>query len=200
MKKASKTGAHRGHNDGTISKRTYTKKDGTKCVMHRAFLPADDFGKRTYIGSFKTRSEASAAIRRAIVDQAQGHQVSGKVPRLDLWLDTWMASRTGLAYNTRRNYVSAFKAMRAYIGQHRLDVLSEEHIAGMWRKLAEGEAPDGSSQMPLGATTLGRYYVYLNAALRAAVKSRTVKLAFNPCDGVKPERGERKEIYPITED
>jgi integrase len=72
----------------------------------------------------------------------------------------------------------------------------------MWTKLAAGMGADGHSRPTIAATTLKTRYVHLNAALRAAVKSRHVPLTYNPAatDEAKPERGERREIHPLTED
>jgi len=53
---------HRGHNEGTISKRVIGRKDGTKTVRYIALAPIDAQGKRPSLGSFGTVKEARAAL------------------------------------------------------------------------------------------------------------------------------------------
>lgn len=193
---------HRGHNEGTIYERTYKRKDGTKVTCFVAQLPLDERGKRPSLGTYNTRTEAREALREAAVAKAQGTLVTGKVPTVAQWLDLWLAGRTRISYNTRLQYHVTFEAAKLYIGHIRLDKLTESDIAVMWEKLAAGISADGTSRPPLAATTLETRYIHLNAALRAAVQSRHVPLVYNPCAAAeaKPEKGERKEINPLTED
>jgi integrase len=151
------------------------------------------------LGSFKTKAEASQALKKAEVAKAQGTLVLGKAPTVREWFTTWLAGRTRIAYRTRVDYEQTFQAVYPYIGEIRLDQLTEHHLGDMWRKLADGIAADETRRDPLAATTLRKRYVHVNAALRAAVKSRHVQLTYNPAEGTKPERGARKEINPLTE-
>jgi integrase len=190
---------HRGHNEGTIYERTYEGKNDTS-KRFVALLPMDEQGKRPSLGSFRTRAEAREALQQAAVARAQGTLVQGKSPTVKQWFQTWLAGRTRIAYQTRAGYELTLKTVSSYIGCLRLDQLTEQHLGEMWRKLADGVAADGSTRQPLAATTLATHHAHLSGALRAAVKSRHVSLTYNPADEARPERGERKEINPLTED
>lgn len=195
---------HRGHNEGTISTRTYTTKDGSKVTRYIARLPVDANGKRPSLGSFQTKTEAREALKQAEVARAQGTLVTGKVPTVKAWCETWLDGRPRIAYTTRQAYRTSFKAIFPYIGAIPLDKLMESDIAVMWDKLAAGTGADGKPRKdgPLAPTTLDRCHRHLNAALRAAVVSRHVAVVYNPAraEEAKPERGEREEIHPLTEE
>jgi len=190
----------RGHNEGSIFERTYTKQDGSKVTRFVALLPLDENGKRPSLGSFKTKLEAREALLAAQVAKAQGTLVLGKAPTVREWFDTWLDSRTRVAYRTRIDYGQTWKMIYPYIGHIRLDQLTENHLGQMWVKLANGVAADDTSRAPVAATTLMKRHAHLNAALRAAIRSRHIRLTYNPAEGVKPERGERNEINPLTEE
>jgi integrase len=173
-----------------------------------AQLPIDEHGKRPSLGSFETRREAREALREAAVAKAQGTLAAGKTPTLKAWWETWLAGRTRISYGTRRSYKLTFESVAPYIGHLRLDRVTESDIATMWVKLAAGIDADGKAhadggrQRPVAPTTLQTRYVHLNAAFRAAVRSRHIPLTYNPCSApeAKPERGEREEINSLTEE
>lgn len=191
--------AHRGHNEGTIAKRTYTRKDGTKSTSYVAQAPIGPDGRRPSLGSFKTRAEAREALKAAHVARAQGAFVPGKAPTVREWCTSWLASRTRIAHWTRVQYGLTFKMIDPYIGHRRLDQLTDQQLGMMWVQLAQGVAADGTTREPIAATTLATRHAHLSAALHAAVKSRTVPLSYNPAQDARPERGERKDIHPLTE-
>jgi integrase len=195
-------GRHRGHNEGTISERTTTHKDGTKTTQYTARLPANAEGVRKSLGTFDNRREAREALKQAQVVQAQGLVVSGKVPTVKEWFDSWLAGRTRIAYSTSRGYLATLRIMATYIGGIRLDRLQESDIATMWEKLASGIGADGTPRKPLAATTLTKYHTHLKAALSAAVRSRHVVLSWNAAaaEEARPARGERKRITPLSEE
>jgi integrase len=190
----------RGHDEGTIFERVTKRTDGTKVTRYTSLLPLNDQGKRPSLGTFKTRTEAKQALRDAAVAQAQGTLALGKAPTAAEWFDTWLAGRTRIAYTTRVDYQQTFRMVRPYIGHIRLNQLTEQHIAHMWARLATGIAADGAEQRPVAATTLAKRHAHVSAALRAAVRSRTIPITYNPAQGAKPERGSRKEINPLSED
>lgn len=189
------------HNEGTIYERRYVNQDSARVIRFVAQLPINEQGKRPSLGSFRTRAEARQALQAAAVARAQGTLVLGKPPTVREWCEKWLAGRTQIAYNTRRNYTHSYKGMLSYIGHIRLDTLTEADIAEMWAKLNRGEGADGSPRTPLAFTTLGRFYTYLNAALRAAIRSRNIPLTYNPADSeeARPARGERQPINPLAE-
>lgn len=193
---------HRGHNEGTIYERTYTRKDGTKITKYVALAPIDASGKRPSLGGFTTKAEAREAIKQAEAARTQGLPVAGKVPTVGEWFDTWLAGRMRIAYATRAGYSASLGVMRTYIGSLKLDALTESDIAGMWEKLRTGEAANGSERTPLSLTTLHRYHAHLKAALASAVRNRRIPVAWNPASAeeARPERGERKPINPLSED
>jgi len=192
--------ARRGHSEGTIQTRKYRKKDGTLVTRFQALLPLDACGRRPSLGCFDTRKEAKNALKDAVVARAQGRLVLEKMPTVREWFTTWLAGRTRIAYRTRVDYEQTFQSVYPYIGHLRLDHLTEQHLGEMWVKLAQGIAADGTRRSPLAATTLTTRHVEVSAALRAAVKSRHVALTYNPAEGAKPEKGERKEINPLMEE
>lgn len=195
--------AHRGHGDGTIFERKHKRKDGTAVTRYTALLPVQN-GKRPSLGTYKTKAEARQALRDAEVQRAQGTLVTGKAPTVRAWCQSWLDGRTRIAYQTRRGYESVFQAVMPYIGDIRLSDLQESDIARMWEKLAQGVDPDGKPRRggPLAATTLDRCHRNLSTALRAAVQSRRIPIAYNPAAATeaKPEAGTRKPINPLTED
>lgn len=195
---------HRSPNEGTIFERTITRKDGTKTVRYVARLPLDAQGKRPVVGSFATKTEASQALKAAEVQRAQGTLVLGKVPTTRQWCESWLQGRPRLAYNTRRAYLTSYAAMLPFIGHIPLDRLVEADIAAMRAALATGCGPDGTPRPggKLAATTLDKCHRHLNAALRAAARSRHVPVVYNPAsfEEAKPPKGQRKRINPFTED
>jgi len=193
---------HRGHNEGTISKRVITRKDGTKVTRYIALMPADSSGQRPSVGSFGTIREAREALSSGKVARAQGIVVTGKVPTVKEWCEQWFAGRTRIGYATRRGYRVSLDTVYSYIGLIRLTDLTEQHIAAMWSKLERGIAADGSSVPPLALTTIQKHHTRLKAALNAAVASRHVQLTYNPAksEQARPGKGARKQINPLSED
>jgi len=193
---------HRGHNDGTISERTYKRQDGTVIVRFVAQLPIDAAGKRPSLGSFKTRTEAKDALREALAKALQGMPVSGKTPSVKEHMEAWIAGRTKVAYGTRMSYGFTLQNIAPYIGRIPLDKLTEAHIKSMWNKLAAGIAADGGPRRSIAASTLETSHKHVTAALNAAVKSRHIPLFYNPASAeeAKPDKPEHKEIFPLTEE
>jgi integrase len=191
---------HRGRGEGSLAARSTLHKDGSKKTAYTALLPLNAEGKRPSVGTFSTKTEAKEALARAMTAMSQGKTVATKTPTFREWWTDHVESRTGLAHRTRVDYRHTALTVFPYIGDIRLDKLTEEHIGRMWRLLALGEDPTGRERRPLAATTLATKYAHVNAVLRAAVKSRHVALMHNPAEDAKPERGERREINPLTQE
>jgi integrase len=162
------------------------------------------FAQITVDGKTKSKSSMDQAIvkrwlKDTIRESHQGTFVVGKTPTVAAYLDDWLAGRS-VSARTRVSYETSWTRIIPYIGDVRLDRLTEGKMRAMWRSLEDGRARGGQPRRPLALTTLRTTYTHLNAALATAVKNRAINLQCNPAEDAKPRRPEHQEMHPLTED
>ncbi|OLZ59501.1 tyrosine-type recombinase/integrase [Amycolatopsis keratiniphila] len=136
-----------------------------------------------------------------------------RVPSVEEWLHTWLASRKKLRGSTRLSYSQHMRLwLIPHLGHYRIDALTVEHVAAMFDAMAErndvitaakaSDDPDIRASVHglriIGAATMQRYRATLRAALNAAIRDPRIPLQFNPASHIELPSGRRPKALLWT--
>jgi len=180
---------------GHVVKRA-TKGGGTPVwgvVANRDRDPLTGNRRRTRHGSYKTRSEAQAALRRILTEIDSGVFVE----RTDLTVGEyisnvwWPAHRPTIRPNTGASYDRVLGAhILPGLGRVRLQKLTPAMLTGFYGRLSTGE---DSMREPLSSKSVRHVHVIVRRALADAVLWGY--LSKNPADAAKPPRVEKTKKF-----
>ena len=157
-----------------------------------------DDGKRKqkWLGGFKTRKEAQAALARALHDLGQGSYVEPSKQTAAEFLDEWLkAVRSTIRHSTWDSYRSNVEAhIVPRLGAIPLRHLGPERLNAFYAELLEDGRSDGEGG--LSTRTVRYVHMILRRALKDAV--RWGKLARNPADLADPPRPKGTQMLVWT--
>lgn len=124
-----------------------------------------------------TEAEVLRKVKDLNVAEAKGQVVRGNGLTVEQWLAAWYEEvKPDLKVNTRKGYeVYMRNYLVPHVGRHRLDRLTPDHVARMYRNLAA---------KGLSAATVRGCHAILRRSLKIAV--RRGKVARNVCEMVDP--------------
>ena len=179
---------------GHVRKRS-TKAGGTVwgVIVNRDRDPVTGKRRRTAHGSFRTKAEAQAALRRILTEIDSGVFVE----RTDLTLGEymtnvwWPAHTPTIRANTAASYDRVIAAhILPGLGSVRLQKLTPAMLTAFYGRLSTGE---GSNRDPLSAKSVRHVHVIVRRALADAVLWGY--LSKNPADAAKPPRVEKTKKF-----
>jgi integrase len=135
---------------------------------------------------FRTKTEAEAALARALVELEDGSRTDDRRTSVSGYLDEWLAARkVDLRPTTWRSYEGHVRLyLRPYLGHLRLGELRTAHVESAYATIRQLKA-----SRPLKPVTLRRVHATLLSALNEAVRRRLI--AHNPAVHARLERTER---------
>lgn len=165
-------------------------------------LPRDHTGRRsqkavTFEGAKK---DAEVELARLISELKNGGFVDPKNLTLGGYLETWLKDdvKNSVSPKTLERYSEiCLKSIIPEIGVIRLSDLSSIAIQQYYTKLQASGRKDGKGG--LSARTALHHHRVLKSALKRAVMHKPPLIRWNPADGVKPPRPERKDINVVDE-
>lgn len=123
---------------------------------------------RRLSGTEDTEKKALAAGQAARVDAGRGKVAASGSLTLGKYLESWLASRDGLAENTRRKYADLLRLhILPLLGGVKLADVSPALLRETYGKLREGDAARGKGE-PLGYSSRRQIHDILHAALGQA--------------------------------
>ena len=179
---------------GHVRKRT-TKAGGTVwgVIVNRDRDPVTGKRRRTAHGSFRTKAEAQAALRRILTEIDSGVFVE----RTDLTLGEyiinvwWPAHRPTIRANTAASYDRVITAhILPGLGSVRLQKLTPAMLTAFYGRMSTGE---DSKREPLSAKSVRHVHVIVRRALADAVLWGY--LSKNPADAAKPPRVDKTKKF-----
>lgn len=135
------------------------------------------------------------------------------MPTVEEWLEKWLAGRKKLRASTKLSYSQHMRLwLVPWLGRHRLDELTVEHVAHMFDAMEErneviraaraSDDPDVRKSVrgvrTMSGATMHRYRATLRSALNAAIKHPKIKLTFNPAAYVELPSGKRPKALLWT--
>ncbi|MGA5823444.1 tyrosine-type recombinase/integrase [Kitasatospora sp. NPDC094028] len=156
-------------------------KDGTVRYRFVIDAPPDATGRRRQIRrTFDTKKEARDEYARIRHQRATGSYVAPSTMTVDELLDIWLANATrDVEEATATNYDNAIRPVRLFLGQKRLQQLTEEDVEALVDWMAtKGRQRGGKVGSGLGLRsirlTLGRFRSALTLAVRRGWVTRNV--------------------------
>jgi integrase len=162
-------------------------------VVNRDRDPITGKRRRTRHGSYKTKAEAQAALRRILTEIDSGVFVERTDLRvaeyiINVW---WPAHRPTIRANTAASYDRVITAhILPGLGSVRLQKLTPAMLTGFYGRLSSGE---DSMRDPLAAKSVRHVHVIIRRALADAVLWGY--LSKNPADAAKPPRVEKTKKF-----
>ena len=204
----------RPNGDGTIYKKTVTKKDGKQYTYWETQVSAgyDEItGKlirRTYTG--KTQAEVKEKMQKATTEyREEGKILTPSNMTLEKWLDEWLKmTKPTIKYNAYKSYETQVRVhIKPALGKIKLSQLSKYQVQAFINLLSttgkniKNEHSIGNttkSNEPLSPKTVKNIHGVLSKALKTAEDMELIRK--NPATGIKLPRLEKKQVKPLTPD
>lgn len=141
----------------------------------------------------KSETEVAQRLRAITHEIDQGIYVEPQKITLEKWLRLWLMDYCiDIKENTRASYtIQVEHNILPYLGKMKLSSIHPTDIQRLIKILSSRE------KSPLSPKSIKNTYGVLHKALEQAVALKY--LPFNPCDGAKLPRVEKKEISPLNE-
>lgn len=154
----------------------------------RLSLPDPLTGKpvRLSKSGFRTKTEATKALSKAIAEREKGLLAAPNGVTLDDWFERFMASKSRLADKTRTSYRGLFKLhVSPVLGAVKVQDLTPARLQGLYATLRVKAGPRAGE--PLSARTQTYIFALVHALLEHAVRLEVV--GRNVADVAKPDIG-----------
>ncbi len=190
MSKAKK----QGNGSGTVFPRK--NKDGKITGYRGSYFTAD--GRRRSV-SGKTKTEARAALRRAMADSDRGLVFDADGLTLGEYLDRWLSDSVAdtVKATTFERYEQITRLhLKPALGKVKLKSITPAHMRGLYREKLDGDLTNDVE--PLSSRTVRYMHTTLHKALKQAVMDGLIPR--NATEAVKPPQPSREEMHPLTPD
>ncbi|WP_422444285.1 tyrosine-type recombinase/integrase [Thermoanaerobacterium sp. DL9XJH110] len=146
--------------------------------------------KYKWVGGFKTRKEAEAAMAEYVAQLEKGMYADSQNLTLEEYLTKWLKdyAEIKVAQTTFATYIDAVNHIKEYLGHIKLEKLRPADIQAFISHL--------SRETNLSIRSVRYFYAILNIALNTAVKWQLI--AHNPCDAVTPPQKTKQNMQILT--
>jgi len=183
-----------GNGSGTVYPRK--NKDGKTTGYRGLYFTAD--GRRRSV-SGKTKTEARAALRRAMADSDRGLVFDADNLTLGEYLDRWLSDSVAdtVKATTFERYEQITRLhLKPALGKVKLKAITPDHMRGLYREKLDGDPTNDVE--PLSSRTVRYMHTTLHKALKQAVMDGLIPR--NATEAVKPPQPSREEMHPLTPD
>ncbi len=183
-----------GNGSGTVYPRK--NKDGKTTGYRGLYFTAD--GRRRSV-SGKTKTEARAALRRAMADSDRGLVFDADNLTLGEYLDRWLSDSVAdtVKATTFERYEQITRLhLKPALGKVKLKAITPAHMRGLYREKLDGDPTNDVE--PLSSRTVRYMHTTLHKALKQAVMDGLIPR--NATEAVKPPQPSREEMHPLTPD
>lgn len=151
----------------------------------------------------KTKAAAAAKLRELKEQHSAGELPEGRKVTVEQWTTHWLTRilpRSGVKDSTVETYTTVLSQyVNPFLGHHRLDRLTSEHIDAAWESLLDEGNPNKPEpeRVPIAPNTVHLAHSVLRRCLKVAVQRRRLKVNPAGSDSMDAPPRDEEEVDPI---